>query len=1103
EERRLTSQYTTSTLDSKPEIATAMPYDVPQQQYSFPVITLESEPNLPDEYLPQEHFENKKRKLKPSKETSSVKTTVYEAQHKQYGPVIVKEVRFNKDQGMKQFDRTQAKIKRHLEILNDVQPLALEENAQAPKTLEVIKQGSRTYIVQEKLETPTVQEYLKQHGTLSPEQAERVIQSAAIFLDKFHRTGKLHTDISPGNVFIDEEALNDENADLKTIVQVTDFDASVMEELYEDDGFFTTHMGTKGFAAPEVLLQNTEDYGHYTDVYSLIALTAYMIRGNRHTLNNDYELKDSLLQTLPERLRNVMGKATKRRHNERYQSMQDMVLDLVSPEFDIALELHQGVTGPIPDFYEGLDETSVKYLKTKINNQFGTHYAENPYDLHGTDEYFNSKDLGNRTLFFEDGQRISTKDFLELRGITPLNIRRRSNHEYELKKQVKKGLRRLRRKAKKNVSLESFIYEIGPAKILTQDLEEAGKHIQFPTDTESILYHFLNKACEEGRKSFVPKFLQLYPLDDDISELKLTNEETEAYQRLPLTSDTAMEIAKMTRNYVQALQDYHDIRQTKLNKIEEKRQAKVAKLKAKKAKQEAIETRRLAMPKNIETEVVEAELVDDVLTKNEKAVLARDDYSLSIIGNEPKYILGGWALGSTLIAYLGTYSNVAPDFATILTLGPGAVLSALGINEIIKYKRQVLDKADVKIKEHIRKTGKRPTWKDIMDIDEEVADPLNNFVNKSIEFFNKKIEKEPTNSFTGAMWALGGILYTFSTTLPPVLTKASLFYSIAQTRYALEKRKEHKQRRLTSSENTLDTGFESQWEDYKQSEHSFISQKAKLSNLKSAIISGTLGGTLIGLGAMDVMNGLDILGYFLGAYSTYATGYAIYDKIKQNKGNRKLISPINIESIETNQSPSETENPYTIPSFYEGISLQQKYKLKTELSTFLPTSSLKYIFANQEKIGYVIDNPYEITNPKIAEELYSKLNNPFNWSLDLKFHIEKKGLTPENIETRNKHEKKLKKEIKEEIKWSKKEAKHNSIINLNEKLTAAEETLVKLEGERISIFNLYNPLLTVTETQAYEKLPLTTDTVNYLKKQFESYAQHLEKLKENKTLIPI
>jgi len=816
--RRLAPSNSTTSLDSELELANAIPTTIPTE-YRFPIIELQAEQNLPDEYLPTEHFENIKRKLKPSKETSSVKTTVYEAQHKQYGPVIVKEVRFNKDQGMDQYDRTQAKIKRHLEILNDVQPLALEENAQVPKTLEVIKQGQRTYIVQEKLVTPTVQEYLKQHGTLSPEQAERVIQSAAIFLDKFHRIGKLHTDISPGNVFIDEEALNDENADLKTIVQVTDFDAAIMEELHEDEDFFTTHMGTKGFAAPEVLLQNTEDYGQYTDVYSLIALTAYMIRGNRHTLNNDYELKDSLLQTLPERLRNVMGKSTKRRHNERYQSMQDMVLDLVSPEFDIALELHKGVKGPIPDFYEGLDELSVNYIKAKIIQEYGEEYTENPYDL---DNPFLKNIFDNRTFFFEDGQRLSDEKFLKLRGITQSNIARRRLHEYELKKQVKKGLKKLRSKAKKFKDLESFIYEKNVAKIIAQDLE-MGKNIQFPTDKDSILYQFLNKACEEGRKSNRPKFLQIYPLScDDDSAFKLTSEQAEVYERLPLTSQTATEIAKMTRDYVQALQDYHDIKQTKLNKIENKRQIKAIKLKAKKAKQEAIKARRLASPKNIETEVIEAELVDDVLTKDERAVLARNEYSLSFQKNAPTYALGGWALASTLIAYLGTYSNVEPRSGTIFTFGAGAVLSALGISEIIKYKRQVLDKFDVKIKEHIRKTGERPKWKDILNIEELVSGPDVRIANKVLDFFDEKVPNYSDNLNTndttkGIFWNLIGLGTVLPMGVGYLLTKVPLLYTMAQTRYALEKRKEKKEekqelkdtRRLASPEDydTLDAEF--------------------------------------------------------------------------------------------------------------------------------------------------------------------------------------------------------------------------------------------------------------------------------------------------------
>ncbi|MFH1455654.1 MAG: hypothetical protein ABIF40_01765 [archaeon] len=68
--RRLAPTTSTTLLENEIDISqSATPIE---PQYSFPVITLESEPNLPDDYLPED-LSDRGKNLQPPRENSKIK----------------------------------------------------------------------------------------------------------------------------------------------------------------------------------------------------------------------------------------------------------------------------------------------------------------------------------------------------------------------------------------------------------------------------------------------------------------------------------------------------------------------------------------------------------------------------------------------------------------------------------------------------------------------------------------------------------------------------------------------------------------------------------------------------------------------------------------------------------------------------------------------------------------------------------------------------------------------------------------------------------------------------------------------------------------------
>ncbi len=127
------------------------------------------------------------------------------------------------------------------------------------------------YIVMEFLEGMSLKEYLKRRGTMPEQEAISVILQLATAMDVIHKSGLLHRDIAPDNIYV----LNPEEPDALR-VKLLDFGAAhFASNTYSKS---ISVMLKQGYA-PEEQYRSRGDQGTWTDVYALAATFYKMLTG--------------------------------------------------------------------------------------------------------------------------------------------------------------------------------------------------------------------------------------------------------------------------------------------------------------------------------------------------------------------------------------------------------------------------------------------------------------------------------------------------------------------------------------------------------------------------------------------------------------------------------------------------------------------------------------------------------------------------------------------------------------------------------------------------------------------------------------------------------
>ncbi|MDR1184271.1 MAG: protein kinase [Coriobacteriales bacterium] len=148
--------------------------------------------------------------------------------------------------------------------------------------LNYFEENNTAYIVMEYLEGISLSDYLlEKGGRLSPEEALSIIEPVMDGLMTIHKTGIIHRDIHPGNIFITTA----------NQIKIIDFGAAKFST-GEDEKTLTV-LVTQGYASPEQYRSKGKQ-GPYTDIYGLGATLYRMLTGVLPDEAPDRQVEDGL-----------------------------------------------------------------------------------------------------------------------------------------------------------------------------------------------------------------------------------------------------------------------------------------------------------------------------------------------------------------------------------------------------------------------------------------------------------------------------------------------------------------------------------------------------------------------------------------------------------------------------------------------------------------------------------------------------------------------------------------------------------------------------------------------------------------------------------------
>ena len=147
--------------------------------------------------------------------------------------------------------------------------------------IDFLEENNTAYIVMEFLDGIDLREYLRQNGNLAPEQAVQMLLPSMRALDKIHKAGVIHRDISPDNIMV----LRDGSLKLMDFGAARDFEGV--------DSRSMSIMLKQGYAPAEQYRRNGEQ-GPWTDVYGMCATIYRAITGVTPVDSIDRVYQDTL-----------------------------------------------------------------------------------------------------------------------------------------------------------------------------------------------------------------------------------------------------------------------------------------------------------------------------------------------------------------------------------------------------------------------------------------------------------------------------------------------------------------------------------------------------------------------------------------------------------------------------------------------------------------------------------------------------------------------------------------------------------------------------------------------------------------------------------------
>ncbi|MBQ9157072.1 MAG: serine/threonine protein kinase, partial [Eubacterium sp.] len=183
------------------------------------------------------------------------------------------------------------------------------------------EENNTAYIVMEYLSGVTLKEYINQNGAISPVDMLNLTVPVIEALDRIHREGLIHRDISPDNIMLLENGK----------VKLMDFGAA---RDYTEFGEKSLSIVLKPGYAPEEQYRSRGVQGPWTDIYALSATIYKCITGitpdesMQRVMEDDIKSPSELHIDIPAGMERAIMKGMSVRAADRYQNLSDFSADL-------------------------------------------------------------------------------------------------------------------------------------------------------------------------------------------------------------------------------------------------------------------------------------------------------------------------------------------------------------------------------------------------------------------------------------------------------------------------------------------------------------------------------------------------------------------------------------------------------------------------------------------------------------------------------------------------------------------------------------------------------------------------------------------------------
>lgn len=212
-------------------------------------------------------------------------------------------------------------------FIEEAQSVCALKHSNIVNVYDVFEENGTAYYVMDYISGLSLNDIVKKNGAMSEEKAMRYILQVADALKYVHSRNRLHLDVKPGNVMIDE----DDNAIL------IDFGASKQYDEEAGENTSTLMGKTPGFAPLEQMGNDVVKFYPSTDIYALGATLYKLLTGitpPSATLLASGEELQPMPSSISENVCNAVYKAMQTNKNKRPQSIDEFFQILNTPAED-------------------------------------------------------------------------------------------------------------------------------------------------------------------------------------------------------------------------------------------------------------------------------------------------------------------------------------------------------------------------------------------------------------------------------------------------------------------------------------------------------------------------------------------------------------------------------------------------------------------------------------------------------------------------------------------------------------------------------------------------------------------------------------------------